>query len=157
MNTRGVLAALLMSAIANRRDGECFCGECEMDSKTLTIEEALAKALTRVKAERAGTDIVISLLENPIRNGRHLVDVQSGVIIFKTEASFHTFAAYGSTDDSDDDYTVVYMDSRKDSEQVYNVHGMDAVQAIIDSIRGRLQDEFRQLAEAETEKGDTPT
>lgn len=150
------IAAMLMAALSGRRDGECFCGGHHGEEPSLA--EATAFALKKAKAERDALDTTINLLENPTRDGKQLVAITNGIIMFKGEPSMHTFAAYGTENEGDEDFTLVYKDSRTGGEKVFNVHGMEAVDSTINSIRSKLQAEFVAKAEADaaTQKAAQP-
>lgn len=142
------LAALFMGALGQRRAGECFCGHC-LDGEKPSLADATALALKTAYAERTALDQSIKLLENPTRDGKQLVELHSCIMMYKGEPIFINFSAYGTEEEGDQDFTLVVKDSRKEEEKAFNVHGIGAVQATIESITQQLKDELLAKMEAD--------
>jgi len=134
----GPLGALLCAALIGRRGGE----------KPTTPAEWREAKMKQLQNEIEVRKIGLKLLEQGSREGKSLVDIQTGAVTIKGETSFHTIATYA--DEGLVEVSVVYTDSRKSgTEKVYNAHGLHAATAIAESIEESVTEEAMAAAEEE--------
>lgn len=129
-----------LAGLLGVRAGECFCGDCPKPRTQQEWLEATRLDASR-KYESAKRSLTILNTEHT-REGQKLFGLSAGSILIGDEVSFHELMVYAESEQAVE-FTLVHRDSRN-SDKVYQMHGMESVESAMNSI----QDALRAEAEA---------